>query len=268
MAFVEHDGARIHWHALGKGEPLVLIMGLGCCSTMWFRLAPRLARRHRVIMLDNRGAGQTQVQFGLVHRVRTMAADVGAVLDAAGESSAHVLGLSMGGMIAQEFALDFPARLRSLMLLATNCGGAFAILPQTHVWQLLFTAANVSPEQALESLRPYTYAESTPTERIDEDSVVRLANYPSLRGYQAQLYGLIGWSSYLRLAQLERPTLIMHGKQDKLIPPENGRVLASRIVDSTLVELDDASHWLHTDQPERTVKVVQEFVAAHAGEPR
>ncbi len=84
MPWVDHDGARIHWNALGEGEPLVLIMGLGCSSAMWFRIAPRLARSHRVILLDNRGAGQTEVKHFVVHRVSTMAADVAAVLDAAG----------------------------------------------------------------------------------------------------------------------------------------------------------------------------------------
>ena len=120
MAFADHAGARIQWRSLGQGESLLLIMGLGCSAAMWFRLAPRLAKRHRVILLDNRGAGQTEVRHFVVHRVSTMAADVAAVRDAAGESSAHILGLSMGGMIARQFAIDFPARVRTLTLLATN----------------------------------------------------------------------------------------------------------------------------------------------------
>ncbi|MFM7705390.1 MAG: alpha/beta fold hydrolase, partial [Rubrivivax sp.] len=63
MAFVERDGARIFWNSLGQGEPVVLVMGLGCSSAMWFRIAPQLARTHRVILLDNRGAGRTRVPF-------------------------------------------------------------------------------------------------------------------------------------------------------------------------------------------------------------
>jgi 3-oxoadipate enol-lactonase len=267
MAFVEHDGASLHWHALGEGEPLVLIMGLGCCSAMWFRLAPRLARKHRVIMFDNRGVGQTTVRFGLVHRVATMAADVAAVLDAAGESSAHVLGLSMGGMIARQFALDFPARIRSLVLAATNCGSSRAILADAAVWRLLFDKGSLSPEESLSAMQPYTYAERTPAARIEEDSVVRLAYHPMLRGYQAQLYGLIGWTSYGRLPELKRPTPILHGKEDQLIPPANGRLLASRIAGARLVELDDASHWLHTDQLDATVELVQNFIARNRGAP-
>ena len=265
MAFVEHDGARIHWSVLGEGEPLVMIMGLGCSSALWFRLAPRLARRHRVILLDNRGAGLTEVAHFVVHRVSTMAADVAAVLDAAGAPSAHVLGLSMGGMIAQQFALDFPARVRSLTLMATNCGGAHAVLAEGRVWRLLFSRGEVSPEDSLAAMRPYTYASATPDSVIEEDSLVRLANYPTLRGYQAQLYGLIGWSSYSRLPSLRCPTLVIHGREDRLIPPRNGRLLAARIPGAELLEFDAASHWIHSDQPQRTAGAVEAFIGKQLG---
>ena len=124
MAVVEHDGARIHWYEMGQGEPIVLIMGLGCSAAMWFRLAPRLARHYRVIMLDNRGSGRTEVRYFVTHRITSMARDVAAVLDAAGERTAHVLGFSMGGMIAQQLAISAPDRLRSLILLSTHCGGS------------------------------------------------------------------------------------------------------------------------------------------------
>jgi 3-oxoadipate enol-lactonase len=263
MAFVEHDGARIHWSSLGRGEPLVMIMGLGCTSAMWFRLAPRLAKRHRVILLDNRGVGQTEVRSFVVHRVSTMAADVAAVIDAAGERSAHVLGLSMGGMIAQQFAIDFPDRVRSLTLMATNCGGAHAVLAERQVWELLFSKGKSAPEDDLEAMRPYTYAAATPAAVIDEDHLVRLADFPTLRGYQAQLYGLMGWSSYSRLPRLSCPTLVLHGQEDRLIPPVNARILSERIAGATLVEFEAASHWLHSDQPARTAEAVQDFIHRH-----
>lgn len=265
MAFAERDGARIYWTALGKGEPLIMIMGLGCSSDLWFRLAPRLAKCHRVILLDNRGVGQSEVPHYVVHRVSTMAADVAAVLDAAGEPTAHVLGLSMGGMIAQQFALDFPRRVRSLVLMATNCGGPRALLPESHVWKLLFSRGEMSPEDSLEAMRPYTYANATAGRVIEEDSFVRLAHYPALRGYQAQLYGLMGWSSSSRLGNLDQPTLVIHGREDRLIPLENGRVLAELIPGADLLEFDDASHWIHSDQTERTVHAVESFIRKQRG---
>jgi len=248
MPFVAHNGARIHWNSLGQGEPVALVMGLGCSSAMWFRVAPQLARHHRVILLDNRGSGQTHVAHYVVHRVSHMAADVAAVLDAAGETSAHLVGFSMGGMIAQQFAIDFPARVRSLALLATHSGGPWATQAEPPVRQLLFDKATMDPEASLRAMRPYTYARETADELFDEDALVRLANAPSARDYQAQLYALIGWSAYQALPRIDCPTLVMHGTQDRLIPPENGRRTAERIPGAALIELPAASHWLMTDQ--------------------
>ena len=264
MAFADNNGARIFWWEMGRGEPIVLLMGLGCSSAMWFRIAPRLARTHRVILLDNRGVGQTEAGDRAAHRVAAMAEDVAAVLDAAGEATAHILGFSMGGMIAQQFAIDHPARVRSLTLLSTNCGSAYAVLADRKVTDLLFSKGEQLPEQALRIMQPFVYAKSTPAHLIDEDTVIRLASYPALRGYLAQLNGLIYWSSYTDLPNLRAPTLIIHGQEDQLIPPQNGRMLAKRIPGAELVELAGASHWAPTDQTDAVVKNVVQFLTEMA----
>ena len=262
MAFVETEGATIYWHELGQGEPIVLIMGLGCSSAMWFRLAPRLAARHRIILLDNRGVGQTKTNGALVHRVANMASDVGAVLDAARLRRAHVVGFSMGGMIAQQFAIDHGSRTQSLTLLATNCGNPYAKLPAWEVQRLLFDRRRETPEQALDAMRPYVYGRSTPRERIAEDNTVRIASFPPRQAYDAQLYGLLYWNSYFQLPRLRMPALVMHGLEDRLIPPENGRLLASRIPGAKLVEIPQASHFAHTDVPDDVTDAISNFVAA------
>jgi pimeloyl-ACP methyl ester carboxylesterase len=265
MAYVESQGgAQIHWTSLGKGPPVVLIMGLGCSSALWFRVAPRLARRHRVILLDNRGVGLTRTAAAVVHRVPHMAADVAAVLDAAGEPEAHVVGFSMGGMIAQQFAVDFPGRVRSLTLLATHCGGMWAVQASAEVRHLLFTKNRMSAEEGLRAMRPYTYARQTPDALFEEDAMVRLANAPTARGYEAQLYALVGWSAYLELPRLRCPTLVMHGLQDELIMPANAPILAARIPDAELIELPGASHWLMTDHNEAVVGALQTHLSRHS----
>jgi pimeloyl-ACP methyl ester carboxylesterase len=263
MPFVERGEARIFWNAIGEGEPVVLVMGLGCSSAAWFRVAPKLARRHRVILLDNRGAGQTTVRHYVVHRVSSMAADIAAVLDAAGEASAHIVGFSMGGMISQQFAIDFPRRVRSLALLGTHPGGVWAVQAHPSVRDLLFAKGDTPVAQSMAEMRAYTYARETPDELFDEDVVVRAANAPTKRGLQAQLLALIGWSAYLDLPRLRCPTLILHGLQDALIPPANGRLLASRIPGSALIEYPQASHWLTTDQNARCVDALLDHLHAH-----
>src|SRR5246127_1839816 len=123
MPFVENQGAEIYWDEQGSGEPLLLLMGLSYPSYMWHRFRPVLAQTYRTIAVDNRGVGQSDVPPG-VYSIALMASDAAAVLDAAKVRSAHVFGVSMGGMIAQEFALQYPARVRSLILGCTAAGGA------------------------------------------------------------------------------------------------------------------------------------------------
>ena len=100
-----NEGVKIYWDECGSGEPLLLIMGLSYPSYMWHRTRPVLAQRYRTIAFDNRGIGQSDVPSG-VYSMPSMASDAAAVLDAAGVEAAYVFGLSMGGMIAQEFALQ------------------------------------------------------------------------------------------------------------------------------------------------------------------
>ena len=126
MAWVENQGAMIYWDEQGQGEPVLLIMGLGWASPMWHRSRPVLAERYRTIALDNRGVGRSDMPPG-PYAIALMASDAASVLDAAGIEGTHVFGVSMGGMIAQEFALQYPRRVRSLILGCTAAGGPTAL---------------------------------------------------------------------------------------------------------------------------------------------
>lgn len=270
MGFVERGAARVWWSASSEAdgrEAVVLLMGLGCSSDMWFRVAPELARRYRVIVLDNRGVGRTRVRGAVVHRIDAMADDLAAVLDAAGEAAAHIVGFSMGGMIAQQFALAHPTRTRTLTLMATHGGAAHSVKADDAVLRLLFDKGRGTPEENLRSMRPHVYAERTSDERIDLDHERRLEYYPTLPGYQAQLYGLMAWSAFHRLGRVRAPTMVVHGLEDALIPVANGRMLAERIPGARLEELDRASHWLMTDRPEKTLSLLRSHLAPKPPHP-
>ena len=260
MPFALRDRAQIHWNEQGQGEPIIMIMGLGCDASLWYRLSERLAKHFRVITLDNRGSGNTTVDFYVLHSVPAMAGDVVAVLNEAGEDSAHLVGFSMGGMIAQELTIEYPERVRSLTLLGTNCGRAFAALAETPVLNLLMTKGSMSPEEALRAMEPYTYAAETPPSRIQKDRTKRLAAYPTQRDYRAQVNGLMAWTSYRRLDRIRVATLILHGEQDRLIPVENARILAQKIPHAEVLLLPESSHWLMTDQPDEVYHAVRRFL--------
>jgi pimeloyl-ACP methyl ester carboxylesterase len=191
-----------------------------------------------------------------------MAADAAAVLDAAGVESAHVFGISMGGMIAQEFAIAYPNRVRSLILGCTTCGkGGVAAAP--HVRQVLMGRAGMTPEAGAAAMAPYIYDAATPRTRVEEDLAIRRRTFPTSAGYLAQLQSTLGWSSLDRLAAIRVPTLIIHGESDQLVPPENARILASHIAGAHLVMLPEASHIFTTDQPEASIQEVLGFLELH-----
>src|ERR1700730_6746 len=168
MPFINNQGAKIYWDEQGEGEPVLLIMGLGYPSAMWYRTRPHLAARYRTIALDNRGVGRSAMPPG-PYPIALMASDAAAVLDASGFESAHVYGVSMGGMIAQEFALRYPKRVRSLILGCTAAGGPHAVRAEPEVAQLLMSRSDLSPEESAEATVPFIYDSSTSRQRIDED---------------------------------------------------------------------------------------------------
>ena len=224
MAYAYSDGTRIYWEVQGRGEPLVLIMGLGYSSKLWFRLRPHLEKHFRTIVLDNRGAGESDVPPGPYSPLQ-MARDVAAVLDAAGEQSAHILGYS-------------------IMLVATHCGGREAQLAAPHIAIELFRRADMDREQSAMALVPYSYDPGTPPERIAEDMAVRLATHPTRRGYLAQLQGLL------------------HGDGDQLVPVHNAGVLGRAIAGAAVTIIPRASHMLFTDQLEAAKGSLISFLRA------
>jgi 3-oxoadipate enol-lactonase len=260
MAFVENQGVKIYWDEQGQGEPILLIMGLGWASAMWHRSRPLLAERYRTIALDNRGVGRSDVPAG-PYSIGLMASDAAAVLDAAGVDCVHVYGVSMGGMIAQEFALQYPRRVRSLILGCTAAGGPTALRAEPEVLEVL-TRRDLSPDASVAASNPFIYDPATPPERLDEDTVIRKQWWPNPIGYMAQLQGIVAWDAYNRLPQIAAPTLVIHGETDRLIPPGNAKLIADRIRGAKLVMIPRASHIFPTDQPDRAHSAVLEFLSA------
>lgn len=263
MGFTENQGVGIYWDEQGHGEPVFLIMGLGYTSHMWYRMRPLLAGQYRTVAFDNRGVGRSDVPPG-PYSIALMASDAAAVLDAAGISSGHVVGLSMGGMIAQEFALQYPERVRSLILGCTAPGGPAAIRAEPEAIELL-KARNLTPEQAAEGAVPFIYDPATPRERINEDLAIRRPWFPRPEGYVAQLQGIPSWEAYSRLPRITAPTLVIHGESDRLVPPANAKLIADRIPGAKLVMIPHASHLFITDQPEAALNAMLGFLAAQSG---
>jgi 3-oxoadipate enol-lactonase len=261
MAFTTNHGAKIYWDESGNGEPLLLIMGLGYPSGAWYRTRPVLERRYRTIAFDNRGVGRSEMPAG-PYPIALMASDAAAVLDAAGVESSHVFGISMGGMIAQEFALQYAQRVRSLILGCTAPGGPRAVRAETAATQMLMARGNMTREEAARAAQPFIYHPGTPQNLIEEDLEIRRPWFPHPDAYTAQLQGILAWEAYSRLSQINAPTLVIHGESDRLVPAGNGRLIAETIPGAKLVILANASHIFTTDQPGAAHEAILDFLAS------
>ena len=239
---------------------MLLIMGLSFTHEMWFRILPALSPRHRVILFDNRGMGRSSVPRG-PYSIPKMARDAAAVLRAAGEGAAHVIGASMGGMIAQEMALRFPETVQSLLLGCTSYSGLFGRWPDFRSLPRRAAPTRLERERSITKL---LYADTTPRQRIEEDLQIRCRCKWSKKGFFNQFAGILMWSSFGKLPRIRVPTLVVHGDQDRLVPAQNGRVVAQRIPGAKFELVKNAGHILTTDQPEVCSEIMVNFLEQHA----
>ena len=261
MRTTRPDGAEIAWYDEGTGAPILLVMGLAYPAAAWFRQVPVLAQHHRVLSVDNRGAGATGLVPGAPYTVETMAADLLAVLDDAGIDRAHVVGISMGGLMAQELGLSHPERVRSLTLMATHPGARSWVLPP-EVIEFLTARATMPADERAEFSIPFNYHPSTGRALIDRDWAEREAGTAGPEGYAAQ-GGTALWDGHDRLPSLSVPTLVVHGAQDRLVVPANGQKIADAVPGSQLVMVDGANHILTTDRAEQVNDLLLSWFAEH-----
>ncbi|MEY2532608.1 MAG: hypothetical protein QOF29_518 [bacterium] len=263
MAVARSGDTELYWESTGAGAPVLLVMGLGMNATGWWRTVPVLAERFRVLAFDNRGVGRSARPPG-PYSTAQLADDAVAVLDAAGEASAHVYGISLGGMVAQEIALRHPDRVRGLVLGATTPGGERSVAADAATLAFFERRGHMPAEEAVWASVPYNYGPGTRREhgeRIAEDIAQRLRFPIEPEPYRAQLAAALGHDTFDRLGGIAAPTLVLHGTEDVMVRPANGRLLAERIRDARLLEGPGAGHLYFTDAPELD-RAAGDFLAA------
>jgi 3-oxoadipate enol-lactonase len=267
MPLLDHDGCCLHHEVLGRSDapPLLLVMGLGLCSLAWDDLPERLARRFRVILLDNRGVGRSTAAKGRF-RIADLADDAVKVLDAHLVPRAFVFGISMGGMIAQEIALRHPERVRGLCLGATFASHWRSQKPELSVARDLLLAGLVSrsPERMARLLvSDEFYARNR--ERFD--AWIDGMRPAPLSVEHRQVAAIVRHEAYRRLKGLAIPTLVVSGDRDRLVPVENSRTLARIIPGARYVELPGAGHAFPFERPDETVRLLTDHFLSLPEEP-
>ena len=255
-------GVRIAYEVMGSGPGVVLAHGLGYARWGWEPVAGPLAEDFSVVLFDNRGIGESEVPAG-PYTARAMAEDLIAVLDAAGCPHAHVVGTSLGGMVAQEVALAWPERVDRLVLACTTPGGAGAFpLPEATV-RLMMEAPSMPAEQALRRFVENALAPETSVRRpelVEHIVARRLESPPDRNGWQSQAAAGTTFDAFDRLGDIRAPTLVLHGTADRVVDPRNAQVLAERISGARLELLPGAGHLFFWEQPQWFLRLVREFL--------
>ncbi|MCK6549772.1 alpha/beta hydrolase [Myxococcota bacterium] len=272
MPLVDRPAAPIHWEAVGPEDapPVLLVMGLAFSSRAWEGLPARLAERFRVITFDNRGTGRSTPLGGWgLFGITDLAEDAAAVIEAAtkgrpaDERSAHVFGISMGGMIAQELALRRPERVRTLALGCTFASFLTSAKPSMDVMKDLFlSTAMPSRDNHAKMARHLVSDDFLARERDRFIRWFRGAEPGGPRLAFSQLAAVQRHDTRARLGSLRTPTLVLTGDGDRLIPPKNSEQLASAIPTASLVTLRGAGHVFPLEREAETTSALTAHFAA------
>lgn len=264
MPKIQINDFELYYSESGSGDPLMMIMGLGANSEWWDETSiERLSEHFKVIKMDNRGTGRSD-KSNEAFTINNLAEDVAKLLDKINISRANILGLSMGGMIAQEIAINFPEKVSNLVLCSTFCGGPKSKFPSTEVVDILSKSRKGrSIEEIVDDFAQLLYTrdfiEDNP--EIMQIKKANMSKYPiSNDVYKKQGKAIFSHNACKKLKSIKSPTLIMHGREDVLIPPENAEIMHDLIPNSKLVIIDNTAHELFSQQTAQVLSKIIEFL--------
>ena len=242
------DGCHLYYELHGRGDPLLLLEGLGGDIPGWRRNIPALSAELRVVAYDFRGNGRSDKPDQPM-TIGTFVDDTIGLLDHLGIASAHLYGQSFGGMVVQELALAHPDRVRSLILACTHAGHRRAVrvtatVPKDRPWLALYSRE---------------FAAQHP-DHVADDLRVGGQNPQPPEAARRQREAVQEFDAYDRLPEIRAPTLVLHGTEDRVIHPANARILAERIPNARLVLLQGAGHVYHSEQPDTADRAVLDFI--------
>ena len=261
--FVEVRDLSMCCDVFGEGEPVVLIMGLTGNMDWWDPgLLFALSQRYKVLMFDNRGAGRTVTPDEGQWTCEQFADDTVALMDATGFERAHIIGISMGGMIAQELVLKYPEKVDKLTLGCTFCGGKHTV-PASKEVLLKLTDRSGGPDgmlrRTLEIMFTRDFMDEHP-EAVEGFTIAFKRAPTSDANAVRQFVATVNLDTFDRLPGIKAPTLVATGTEDVLIPPENSRIIAGQIPGAKLIEYEGAGHAFIVQAREAFIKDLLEFL--------
>jgi pimeloyl-ACP methyl ester carboxylesterase len=263
MPTVQVGDVEIGYESFGSGPPLLFIMGVTASRHHWLGFHERFADRFRVIAFDNRGVGASRTESP-PSSIAQMAEDALGLLDALSIPRAHVCGVSMGGMIAQELALAAPTRVDRLVLGCTTPGGANQILPGGDVIDAFRRVGTQSPEATIRELLAINFTPAfmaTHPELIEGLVTHGLGARIAPAVFMGQSNSIVQHDTEARCGSIAAPTLVITGDVDRVIPGDNSRTLAARIPRAKLAILEGIAHMFWIEAPD----AAEAAIRAHLG---
>lgn len=264
MATVSVNGCKMYYEIHGQGDPLILIMGLRRNVEWWYRQIPVLSQQFRVIAFDNRGAGRSDKPT-MEYSIRLFADDTAGLMEALDISKARILGISMGGYIAQELALNYPSKVQSMVLGCTGCGGHRAVLMSPDRMEKFTANKGLSPEEILRKDMDIYFSDDyvyQNHEIIEEFIEISMRYYQPADAFFRQYDACLRHDTGDRLYNLSIPTLIMTGDDDPLVPPQNSHILQSLIPGADLSVFAGGRHCFFIEHAARFNKEALDFLIA------
>jgi len=254
---------KIAHETRGAGEPLVLVHGLAYDRAGWGRFPDLLAEHFRVVLIDNRGVGESDAPPG-PYTVAEMAEDVVGVLDELGIERTNLFGVSLGGYIAQELTLTHPGRVEKLVLCSTAPGGPKAVPMPVATQQVFATYPTMEREAGLRMFVENSLGARGVRERpelVEEIFQYRLGHAPTVEAWVAQAAAGATYDSYDRIGAIDVPTLVVHGDADVVIDPGNAALLGELIPNARVELIPDRGHLMVWEDSERVAELVTEFLS-------
>ncbi len=262
---VKSNGQMLYWESNGEGIPLILVMGIGYDATLWEpHQVPFFSEHFQTIVFDNRDVGRSS-QATEAYTIADMADDVAGLLDGLGIERAHLLGISMGSMICQEFAIRHPIRLNKLVLTGTGAAVARAKFDPISIWSFVKNHDSEGFSFAAQQFL-WLFSESFRRNHEAVDQTLKmLASNPnpvSAKAFQRQAEAYVKHDVLDRLGQVTAPTIVISGEQDRLTPPWICREVADAIPNAEflMVEGEGSSHVLPLERPDDFNHAVLSFL--------
>ncbi len=264
MPKMRSNGIDLYYEIHGNGEPVVFIGGVGADTFLWFRQTPELCKQFQVIVFDTRGAGQSDKPVE-PYSIRMFADDTAGLLQGLGVPRGNIVGGSLGGLIAQEFALAYPQMVNRLILVSTGFGGPHMAKPSLLDMIPMLLTMRRSGDPAKDIQRSFELFTSKEWCQAHNDLVKqyvawRVAHPQPPDAYKRQQAAVKTYNAEDRVSQIKAPTLIVHGGKDRVVPVKNAHLLSSKLTQAELVVFPEGGHACIVDHAEQFNETVTRFL--------